>query len=190
MKVLNILVLFFLGFVQQGLAEDSAELSSTTIQEGIDDNMDSGVPPAALDMLNPNEDRNLLSSCSTCHKRYYYPTGKSDNSYYYPGLIGTYKTATARKCQYSCCTDVRNDPKCKCRQCKYDYVISTCPTGYKPVKDGNAWRYSYYIGGKNGPWGYKHHSSTKGTYYKTSQCYKGCCTDDWETGKGCCVKIP
>jgi hypothetical protein len=63
---------------------------------------------------------------------------------------------------------------------KYKYVISSCPRGYKP-KNGSKW-YSYYIGSK--PWGYK-----DGKWYKRSQCFTGCCTNDYEHGTGCCYKV-
>jgi hypothetical protein len=179
MKVSCFLILLFIGWINQGFAAEEVENDASL---RIADKMD-----ADIDIINLNEglentekNRKLQSSCPKCTKKYLYTTS---TSYKYPLLHSSWYTS--KGCKWACCTDTRNDPRCfkvYCPYtCKYNYVISACPSGYKKAR-GSQWKYSYYIGSKK-PWGYK-----AGLWYKKTQCFTGCCTSDYKTGAGCCIK--
>jgi hypothetical protein len=182
MKLVNIL--FLLICVVQGFAKDTIDVSSSLALEGSVGNTDT-----TSDMLNLKgdwDDKPIgrhLRECNKCTKKYLYETKKEYN---YPGLHGTYQTS--KGCQWSCCTNTKNDNNCyqmyDCPdKCTRNYVVShTCPYGYKKVKG----RWGNYSIGPTGPYGYKYYKDKK-YYYKKSQCYKGCCSDK-TSGSGCCIK--
>lgn len=118
-------------------------------------------------------DRNL-GSCRTCRKKYLYFSA-CEPEYQNPEMHRNYKTPSG--CQYTCCTDIKNDPGC-CRlncdkQCAGSYVLNNgCRKGYK--KNMEYWG-SFEIG-PDGPIGYRKTPTMEHFHYEP-RCYHGCCAD-------------
>jgi hypothetical protein len=180
-------MILFISYVQgfEQLPNDTPSMEiEHTVQNVVADTIVDSVTPTTPDWINlKQQDRTLSSSCNVCHKMYLY---ESKSKYKYPGLHGNYETDYG--CQYSCCTDYENDPNCYkvyCPStCRKKYVLhGKCPRGYQKA---HGWWGKYEIG-PSGPHGYEISSSGKKYWYKKSQCYYGCCSNDTK-GSGCCVK--
>jgi hypothetical protein len=183
MKLFFVLLLC-IGFVQ-GLEDVVArELSTASTEEG-----GFQLAPAWLEIkataVEEDQSNRFLggSTCRTCKKKYLYKTD-CEPKYQNPAMHRNYKTKDG--CEYTCCTDVEDDPAC-CRfpcdkKCEGEYVLNgSCKKGYKAVR--KQWG-SFEIG-PDGPTGYREAKGKK-FYFKNARCYWGCCSNDI-AGTGCCV---
>jgi hypothetical protein len=136
MKLLYVLFLC-IGFVQ-AIDEVVTKYDSTTVMEEMNEGFQ--LSPAWLDLkatTDEHEQSNqFLGSCRTCKKTYLCKTDCIPE-YQNPKFHRNYQTKIG--CEYTCCTDTKNDPTC-CRYscdnvCNRKYVLNgNCEHGYNRLK--------------------------------------------------------
>lgn len=170
-----------------GLAQASSENGFVMAVDDEENDIVDTTPVWANAKVEDGNLRDLSSgSCRTCNKKYVGITdGFCPPEYQNPAMHRNFKTT--KGCQYACCTNIKNDPKCCTKtcdfQCNGEYVVNGhCAKGFEPVRK----RWGSFEIGPHGPTGYRK-TKTKQFFFKKARCYHGCCSNDL-AGTDCCVK--